>query len=573
MLPNAADPDVGRPSGVRTPTAGHKRGRETQPSSSPLARLLEQIRRIKLPSVDADTANRLLGPFIREALKYDERGTLLAIVQQFGWQAGGEFSQAIDLGSFSLLLQKYRYERLQELGSGSYAVVYKARNRETDEVIALKKLRFGFDEQGLPSSTLREISLLKELKHANIVELKDIIYGFGTNNVYVVLECLDCDLRHLLDAEKQLEMRQIKSFLQQILKAVNHAHMHCVMHRDLKPQNILVDASHTKVKVADFGLARSFLPPFKAYTDKVVTLWYRAPELLLGVNSYSTAIDMWSMGCIFAEMLNCEPLFRAESEIGLLHKIFEALGTPNDSMWSGVERLTHYRHNFPQWQPKDWGLLVPRLAAESLGVDLLASMLAYDPEARISAAQALKHPFFDDVRDSSSGNNSRPAAQSVQSGSAATAGAGPAMAAARVATTAHAGMIMPAARPPAGPSMVGNSSRDVQIQQPLDQQHQMLQSLHQPQQHPSLQLQLQQQHQHLQQLQLQLQLQQAQQHAAAYQLPMLAPAPLSVAAAAPAAAAGVQATCRGKPPAAWVRECPVPHSAPKCASGAPPTPA
>jgi serine/threonine protein kinase len=115
-----------------------------------------------------------------------------------------------------------------------------------------------------------------------------------------------------------------QSFLQQILLAVNHAHMRCIMHRDLKPQNILVDASHACVKVADFGLARSFLPPFKAYTDKVVTLWYRAPELLLGVASYSTAIDMWSVGCIFAEMLTREPLFRAESEIGLLHKVCRA---------------------------------------------------------------------------------------------------------------------------------------------------------------------------------------------------------------------------------------------------------
>ena len=117
-----------------------------------------------------------------------------------------------------------------------------------------------------------------------------------------------------------------QAYLRQILLAVNHAHMHCVMHRDLKPQNILVDATHTKVKVADFGLARSFLPPFKAYTDKVVTLWYRAPELLLGVSSYSTGIDMWSVGCIFAEMLTREPLFRAESEIGLLHKVSSAQG-------------------------------------------------------------------------------------------------------------------------------------------------------------------------------------------------------------------------------------------------------
>eukprot|EP00879_Flechtneria_rotunda_P022680 GHRR01023952.1.p1 GENE.GHRR01023952.1~~GHRR01023952.1.p1 ORF type:complete len:356 (+),score=62.70 GHRR01023952.1:575-1642(+) len=329
---------------------GLKRGREAS-ESSPLGRLLEQIRRLKLPAIDAETANELIGPFLREALKYDDsKGTLFAIVQQFGWEAAG-FSKGVDLGSFSLLLQKYRYERLQELGSGSYAVVYKARNRETDEVIALKKLRFGFDEQGLPSSTLREISLLKELRHPNIVELKDIIYGFGTNNVYVVLECLDCDLRDLLDKDQQLDVWQIKSFLHQVLSAVHHAHMHCVMHRDLKPQNILVDSSHTRVKVADFGLARSFLPPFKAYTDKVVTLWYRAPELLLGVTSYSSAIDVWSVGCILAEMLNREPLFRAESEIGLLHKVGHEPYAGNYLALAGSSAITYaLRHPTYLWK-------------------------------------------------------------------------------------------------------------------------------------------------------------------------------------------------------------------------------
>eukprot|EP00878_Enallax_costatus_P032606 GHUV01035849.1.p1 GENE.GHUV01035849.1~~GHUV01035849.1.p1 ORF type:complete len:318 (+),score=128.09 GHUV01035849.1:863-1816(+) len=193
-------------------------------------------------------------------------------------------------------------------------------------------------------------------------------------------------------------MWQIKSFLYQILKAIHHAHMHCVMHRDLKPQNILVAANHQQVKVADFGLARNFLPPFKAYTDKVVTLWYRAPELLLGVSSYSAAIDMWSVGCILAEMLNREPLFRSDCEIGLLYKIFEALGTPDDSMWAGVERLQYYRRDFPRWQPKEWGQLVPRLARDPVGIDLLASMLSYNPESRITAGQALKHPWFDDIR-------------------------------------------------------------------------------------------------------------------------------------------------------------------------------
>lgn len=108
------------------------------------------------------------------------------------------------------------------------------------------------------------------------------------------------------------------------------------------------------IQVADFGLARSFLPPHKAYTDKVVTLWYRAPELLLGSRTYSPAIDMWSTGCIFAELVNREPLFRAESEIGLLHRVFEALGTPGEGAWAGVESLAHYRTNFPQWAHKGW---------------------------------------------------------------------------------------------------------------------------------------------------------------------------------------------------------------------------
>ena len=140
----------------------------------------------------------------------------------------------------------------------------------------------------------------------------------------------------------------------QILKAIRYAHLNCIMHRDLKPQNVLVEMRSGRVKVADFGLARSFLPPCKAYTDKVVTLWYRAPELLLGARTYSALIDMWSMGCIMAELLNSEPLFRAESEIGLLHKVFQALGTPSEDCWAGVAQLQHFRASFPQWIARPW---------------------------------------------------------------------------------------------------------------------------------------------------------------------------------------------------------------------------
>jgi serine/threonine protein kinase len=146
----------------------------------------------------------------------------------------------------------------------------------------------------------------------------------------------------------------LQSYMYQILKAIRYAHLNCIMHRDLKPQNVLVDMRSGRVKVADFGLARSFLPPCKAYTDKVVTLWYRAPELLLGARTYSALIDMWSMGCIMAELLNSEPLFRAESEIGLLHKVFQALGTPSEDCWTGVAQLQHFRASFPQWKAHPW---------------------------------------------------------------------------------------------------------------------------------------------------------------------------------------------------------------------------
>jgi serine/threonine protein kinase len=213
----------------------------------------------------------------------------------------------------------------------------------------------------------------------------------------------------------------LKEYSRQVLRAVHAAHARCVMHRDLKPQNVLVDRARGIVKVADFGLARGFLPPHKPYTDRVVTLWYRAPELLLGARAYGPAVDVWSVGCIVAEMLNREPLFRAESEVGMLHHIFQALGTPDDESgaqqqhvqggaaaggggpggsahWRGVRDLAHWRPDFPKWRPRDMADLLPALRGDAVGLDLLSRLLCLDPSRRLTAGQALAHAWFDELR-------------------------------------------------------------------------------------------------------------------------------------------------------------------------------
>ena len=185
-----------------------------------------------------------------------------------------------------------------------------------------------------------------------------------------------------------------KRIFYQNVKAVAFLHSKRVLHRDLKPQNVLVDASGN-IKVADFGLARQYSIPIKKYTHEVVTVWYRAPEILLGSSEYTTSVDTWSLGCILAELYNNEPLFPGDSEIGEIFKIFQALGTPTEDIWKGVTKLHDFKDVFPKWKPQPMKSLCPRLDED--GLDLLQKMLTYDPVARISPKDALKHPFFKDV--------------------------------------------------------------------------------------------------------------------------------------------------------------------------------
>ena len=215
--------------------------------------------------------------------------------------------------------------------------------------------------------------------------------------LYLVFEYLDLDLKKHMDSHPNCgtDHSLVKYYLYQMLQGTAYCHSHRVLHRDLKPQNMLLDRQNNSLKLADFGLARAFGIPVRAYTHEVVTLWYRAPEILLGAKHYSTPVDVWSLGCIFAEMINMKPLFPGDSEIDELFKIFRVLGTPNEATWPGVTQLADFQDTFPKWERVSWREMVPSL--EPLGLDLLSEMLRYEPSQRINARAAVQHPYFSDV--------------------------------------------------------------------------------------------------------------------------------------------------------------------------------
>jgi len=291
-----------------------------------------------------------------------------------------------------------RFEHLEKIGEGTYGVVYKAKDmHHSNRIVALKKIRLESEAEGIPSTAVREISLLRELDHPNIVKMLDVIHS--EKKLFMVFEYMEMDLKKYIDTQQTqgLAIPQIKSYLWQILRALIYCHTHRILHRDLKPQNLLLDAKGN-LKLADFGLARTFTIPMRAYTHEVVTLWYRAPEVLLGTKYYTTTVDMWSVGCIFAEMLTSKPLFPGDSEIDQLFRIFRTLGTPDNSVWPGVCQLPDFKACFPRWAPQNLRILIPVLGVHPLAYDLLQRLLTYNPSSRIPSTDALNHHFLADVK-------------------------------------------------------------------------------------------------------------------------------------------------------------------------------
>lgn len=291
-------------------------------------------------------------------------------------------------------MERYsKVEKGQSHGEGAYGVVYKGKDRVTGDFVAMKKIRLELEDEGMPSTALREISLLKELTHPNIVTLRDVLQNDG--RLYLIFEFLDKDLKRFLDSnEGPLDSMLVKSYTLQILRGLTFCHQRGVMHRDLKPQNLLVSKDGV-LKIADFGLARAFCPPIRPLTHEVVTLWYRPPEILLGSQTYAPPMDMWAIGTILVEMVTKKPMFPGDCEIDELFKIFRVLGTPNDGVWSGVSNLRDYQAIFPIWPRLSLKKICPTL--DESGLDLLDQCLKYAPQERISAKAALNHPYFDEL--------------------------------------------------------------------------------------------------------------------------------------------------------------------------------
>lgn len=284
-----------------------------------------------------------------------------------------------------------KYDIVDKLGEGTYGIVYKAVRKSDQNLVALKSIRLEDEDEGVPATAIREISLLKELNHPNVVALYDIIHT--ENKLTLVFEYLDLDLKkYQNEIGGKVPKDAMKSFLWQLLRGLRCCHENRILHRDLKPQNLLINKKGD-LKLADFGLARAVGIPVKNYSHEVVTLWYRPPDVLLGSTHYNATIDIWSTGCIFAEMATGKPLFPGSSNSDELMRIFKILGTPDEKTWSGIVDLKpDYKTAFPRYPKQNIRQIVTGL--DDLGYDLLEKMLQYDPTKRPTARQALEHPYF-----------------------------------------------------------------------------------------------------------------------------------------------------------------------------------
>jgi serine/threonine protein kinase len=264
--------------------------------------------------------------------------------------------------------------------------------------VAIKRLRLEDDESDqLPSRVIREVTLLRGLDHPNIVQLKDQI--IDATECLLIFEYVPGDLHGVLKGHRMegthLPMEKVLRYSQDLFNGLHACHIHHVVHRDLKPQNLLIHPVDG-LKICDFGLARNFSLSGGKYTPQVITLWYRCPELLLGCPIYGPEVDIWSSGCIFAEMATGWPMFPGDSELGTLFKIMQLLGSPTEASWPGFEKsATYWRPNFPKWPPTDLEAVSDqRPELGDAGMDLVRSLLAMSPAARLTSRKARAHAFF-----------------------------------------------------------------------------------------------------------------------------------------------------------------------------------
>jgi len=292
------------------------------------------------------------------------------------------------------VLEKYELER--QVGTGVYGTVFEARHKDTNKKVAIKKLKIEEDYgQGVPANVIREVVCLRDFVHPNVVEFLDI-HMTGFMDYSLVFEFVDGDLHKLLKTYRKdgnvMPIDLVKKYTLELLSGIHACHVRLILHRDLKPQNILIGKDG--LKIGDFGLARAFSLPMRPYTMDVITLWYRAPEILLGCQRYGPEVDMWSAGCIIAEMATGQATFPGDSEIGTVFKIFKTIGTPTEESWPGHKELGYWSDSFPKWPSTDLQNIVAM--REEIGVEggnLLRGLLAANPQDRMRARRAKSMPF------------------------------------------------------------------------------------------------------------------------------------------------------------------------------------
>jgi mitogen-activated protein kinase 15 len=291
-----------------------------------------------------------------------------------------------------------KYEILQKLGKGAYGIVWKAIDKKTRETVALKKIFDAFQNATDAQRTFREIMFLQELHgHENIIKLLNVLKADNDRDIYLVFEYMETDLHAVIRASI-LEDIHKQYTMYQLLKALKYMHTANVLHRDMKPSNLLLN-SECLVKVADFGLARSIASlenvnvANPVLTDYVATRWYRAPEILLGSQKYTKGVDMWSIGCILGELLGGKPMFPGTSTMNQLDKIIEVTGRPTADDITAINSpfAATMLESLPPSRPRSLSDMFPGASADAL--DMLQKLLQFNPNKRITAEQALEHPF------------------------------------------------------------------------------------------------------------------------------------------------------------------------------------
>ncbi|KAL9136508.1 MAG: hypothetical protein Q9175_002292 [Cornicularia normoerica] len=288
------------------------------------------------------------------------------------------------------------FEKLNHIEEGSYGWVSRAKETATGEIVALKKLKMDNANDGFPVTGLREIQTLMASKHTNIVALREVVMGDKLDDVFLVMDFLEHDLKtlqeNMVDAFSPSET---KTLLLQLTSAVDYLHSNWILHRDLKTSNLLMN-NKGQVKVADFGMARYYGDPPPKLTQLVVTLWYRAPELVLGAEKYGTEIDLWSVGCIFGELLTKNPLLQGKNEVDQLSKIFELCGIPTEATWPGFKRLPNARSlRLPSTSQMPGNTIRAKFPLlTTAGTALLTALLSLNPAQRPTASEVLSHTYF-----------------------------------------------------------------------------------------------------------------------------------------------------------------------------------